>query len=98
MTEVAARAGPAAEAWDWVEFGDLFHIQQGKALSQRARQGVSPRPFLRTANVQWGRLALNAVDQMDFSPEEEERYGLEKGDLLVCEGGEVVERRSGAAS
>jgi type I restriction enzyme, S subunit len=79
----------APNTWPWVKFGDLFEVQQGKALSQKARQDVSPRSFLRTANVLWGRLKLDVIDHMDFSPKEEAKYQLEAGDLLVCEGGEI---------
>jgi type I restriction enzyme S subunit len=89
MTQAPAHPTSADTSWDWVQFGDLFEIQQGKALSQRARRGVNPCPFLRTANVLWGRLDLRVIDQMDFSSEEEVKYRLEAGDLLVCEGGEV---------
>jgi type I restriction enzyme, S subunit len=79
----------SAEGWNWTTLGDLFEIQQGKALSPSARRGINPCPFLRTANVLWGHLALAEVDEMDFSPEEETRFRLAPGDLLVCEGGEI---------
>jgi type I restriction enzyme, S subunit len=79
----------AANTWPWAKLGDLFEIQQGKALSKKARRGITPRSFLRTANVLWGKLALDVLDQMDFSAEEEAKYQLEGGDLLVCEGGEI---------
>ena len=85
MTEL----GPLPEDWRVVRLGDVFEIQQGKALSRKKDKGIRPRPFLRTANVLWGKLDLTTLDQMDFSPEEEERYTLTEGDLLVCEGGEI---------
>jgi len=75
--------------WKIQRIGDLFDIQQGKALSPKARHGKSPQPFLRTANVFWGRLDLTIVDQMDFTEEEVERLNLKRGDLLVCEGGDI---------
>lgn len=81
--------GPLPNEWGLATLGDLFNIQQGKALSPKSRQGVSPRPFLRTANVLWGHLDLSAVDQMDFSNEEAARLALQPGDLLICEGGDI---------
>ncbi len=56
-------------------------------LSQRARRGDDPKPYLRNKNVQWGRIDTPDLLMMDFSPRERERLLLHKGDLLVCEGG-----------
>lgn len=85
LTEV----GNLPASWTVVPLGEAFDVQQGKALSPSARSGHSPRPFLRTANVLWGRLDLRTVDQMDFTDEEVSRLSLKPGDLLVCEGGEI---------
>ena len=76
---------------DWREarLGDLFEIQQGKAVNQRTRGGDNQQPFLRTANVFWGRLNLAPLDHMHFAPEEQEGLLLKPGDLLTCEGGDV---------
>jgi len=85
MTEL----GPFPLDWEVSRLGELFGIQQGKSLSPKSRTRKSPRPFLRTANVLWGRVDLSTVDEMDFSDEEVARLRLMPGDLLVCEGGEV---------
>lgn len=77
------------QEWKVVPLGELFSIQQGAALSPKRRAGQAPQPFLRTANVFWGHLALTVLDRMDFSEEETRRLALQPGDLLVCEGGEV---------
>jgi type I restriction enzyme S subunit len=81
--------GPLPTDWEVVRLGDLFSLQQGKSLSRKKDKGVSPHPFLRTANVRWGRIDLSTVDQMDFTEEEVKKLSLEFGDLLVCEGGEI---------
>jgi type I restriction enzyme S subunit len=75
--------------WKQTTLGELFDIQQGKALNKKARQGKAPRAFLRTANVFWGHVDLSKVDEMDFSEEEVRRLCLQAGDLLTCEGGDV---------
>ena len=85
MTEL----GPLPEEWDIVRLGDIFEIQQGKALSPKHRSGKSPCPFLRTSNVYWGRIDLSMLDEMDFTDEEVQRLRLLPGDLLVCEGGDI---------
>jgi len=85
MTEL----GPLPEEWEVVRLGDIFEIQQGKALSPKHRMGKSPFPFLRTANILWGQIDLSVVDEMDFTNEEVQRFKLLPGDLLVCEGGDI---------
>lgn len=57
-------------------------------LSGKATKGESPAPYLRNANVQWGRLVLDDLLEMDFSHREREKFSLILGDLIVCEGGE----------
>jgi type I restriction enzyme S subunit len=75
--------------WDIETIGDLFNIQQGKSLSPKQREGKSPHPFLRTANIYWGKIDLTKVDQMDFTDEEVAKLALQPNDLLVCEGGDI---------
>ncbi|GBC92424.1 Type-1 restriction enzyme EcoKI specificity protein [bacterium HR15] len=75
--------------WQVVRLGEIFEIQQGKSLSPRSRTGPRMRPFLRTANVLWGRIDVTKVDKMHFDEPEERRLSLRHGDILVCEGGEI---------
>lgn len=81
--------GLIPKSWKVVRLEELFDIQQGKAMSPKARLGIYPHPFLRTVNVLWGRIDLSTLDYMDFSDEEITRLCLQPGDLLVCEGGET---------
>lgn len=76
-------------SWRWVRLGDIFHIQQGASMSPKRRKGVNPKPFLRTKNVRWGYVEMSDVDEMDFTDEEISKLVLKRGDLLVCEGGDV---------
>jgi len=75
--------------WEVVKLGDIFDIQQGKAMSPKSRTGSPMYPFLRTLNVLWGRIDLSTLDHMHFTTEEIEKLRLQPNDLLVCEGGEV---------
>ena len=81
--------GLVPEEWEIARLGDLFEIKQGKALSPQHRRGISPRLFLRTANVFWGRLDLANLDSMDFTDSEVSQLRLMPNDLLVCEGGDI---------
>lgn len=87
--QVEASPQSLPEGWGTATLGDLFEIKQGKALSQRVRSGSGSAPFLRTANVFWGRLDISKLDQMDFLPREKAALALRPGDLLVCEGGDI---------
>lgn len=81
--------GEIPEGWEVVEVQEHFHVQLGKMLSKAARVGKSPSPYLRNANVQWGHIDTSDLLHMDFSEEERQKFRLQRGDLLVCEGGEV---------
>jgi type I restriction enzyme S subunit len=79
-----------SHGWKKEQLGKLYEIKLGKMVSPKSRQGISPRPFMSNANVQWGKIDLTEeVKQMDFTDEEFEKNRLRYGDLLVCEGGEV---------
>ena len=74
--------------WAWVRFRTLAReMCLGKMLDREKNKGVA-RPYLRNANVRWYGFDLDDLNQMRFEPDEEERYGLKDGDLVICEGGE----------
>ncbi|TWX71406.1 restriction endonuclease subunit S [Colwellia sp. C1TZA3] len=60
-------------------------IPKGKDLTGKVSISV---PMLRVANVQDGYLNLNDVHKMDIIPEQLERFSLQKGDVLMNEGGD----------
>lgn len=75
--------------WPMLRVGEVFDIQQGKALSAAARGAIDRHPFLRTSNVLWNRIDISSIDGMGMSEEDRFRLALRRGDLLVCEGGEI---------
>ncbi|MGH8604590.1 MAG: restriction endonuclease subunit S, partial [Gammaproteobacteria bacterium] len=81
--------GKLHAGWMVQRFDSLFNVQQGKQVSKRNRDGSNQRPFLRTKNVFWGRLDLRALDEMHFTESEEQRLALKRGDLMICEGGDI---------
>jgi type I restriction enzyme S subunit len=83
------KVGWIPDHWKILPAGEVFDIQLGKMLSEKARQGNNPQPYLANYNVKWGGFNLSEIQEMDFSEREMEKFQLKKGDLLVCEGGDV---------
>lgn len=77
------------KGWEKKNCDDLFYINLGKMLSAKNYKGDSLKPYLRNINVLWGEISLKDIKEMDFYEKEFEKYRLKKGDILVCEGGEV---------
>ena len=75
--------------WTWRPLGELFEIGAGKTMSAAARKGPDKTPFLRTSNVLWDEIDLSTVDEMSIPERELPAKLLKRGDLLVCEGGEI---------
>ncbi len=80
--------GEIPESWEVVKIGEVFNVQLGKMLSQKAHIGNNPKLYLRNKNVQWGKIDVEDILKMDFTPKEMEKFSLVPGDLLICEGGE----------
>ena len=81
--------GRIPEEWECRRIGELFSVQLGKMLSKASKVGDSPLPYLGNKNVQWGRVDLTNLQVMDFNERERKRFLLSKGDLLMCEGGDI---------
>ncbi|MEJ7774636.1 MAG: restriction endonuclease subunit S [Nocardioidaceae bacterium] len=75
------------DGWAAAALGDIADCRLGKMLDQVKNRGEE-RPYLRNVNVQWGYIALDDIKYMRITTDEEERYAVQPGDLLVCEGGE----------
>lgn len=75
--------------WEVKYIGEVFEIQLGKMLSQKATEGISPFPYLGNKNVQWDRVEVTDLQMMDFNVRERNKFELRPGDILMCEGGEV---------
>lgn len=74
--------------WIDVILGDIFYHNTGKALNSSNKEGVL-RNYLTTSNVYWNQFDLSIIKQMPFKDNELEKYTVAKGDLLVCEGGDI---------
>jgi type I restriction enzyme S subunit len=78
-----------SKRWDIVRFGDVGQLRLGKMLDAKQQTGNNRRKYLRNANIQWDRIDLSGLLEMDFGPKDRQIFKLKHGDLLVCEGGEV---------
>jgi type I restriction enzyme S subunit len=81
--------GEVPERWEVAQLHYHYSVQLGKMLDTNRITGNHLAPYLRNVDVQWGRINIVDLPQMDFSPQDRVRFQLQKDDLLVCEGGEV---------
>lgn len=77
-----------SDDWQVKSLGEICKSELGKTRDEGRNTGTL-RPYLCAINVLWGRIDLTTIKQMPFEDFELERYLVEKGDLLVCEGGEI---------
>ena len=76
------------ENWEWIRLGTLFQHNTGKALNSSNKKGIK-REYITTSNLYWGCFKLDNLREMLFTYDETEKYSVNKGDLLVCEGGDI---------
>lgn len=81
--------GLVPESWEIKAIGQVFEIVQGLSLKGNLSGGADGIPFLRTSNVYWGQIDLKNLSRMHVAPESIGDRWLSRGDLLVCEGGEI---------
>jgi len=81
--------GDVPAHWAVPAFNYRYEVELGKMLDEKRITGNHLAPYLRNTDVQWGRINVEGLPQMDFTGADLNRYGLRVGDLLVCEGGEV---------
>ncbi len=77
------------EHWSVSALQRRYSHSLGKMLDTSRIKGDYLIPYLRNTDVQWDRINVEDLPKMDISPVEYDRYTVRKGDLLVCEGGEV---------
>jgi len=76
------------DTWKWVHLNHIATSNLGKTLDKVKNTGELC-PYLCSINVYWDGINLEKVKEARFEEVEREKYLLQKGDLLVCEGGDV---------
>ena len=75
--------------WCWTTIGSIFNHNTGKALNKSDSQEGLLLPYITTSNVYWNRFVLSDIKKMFFKDSEIDKCTVTKGDLLVCEGGDI---------
>ena len=74
--------------WVWTTIGELFQHNNGKQKTSSSQQGTLHR-YITTSNVYWDCFDFSKVGEMYFSDSELDKCTAHRGDLLVCEGGDI---------
>ena len=80
--------GHYPKGWQCTILGDIFNHNTGKALNSSNKEGIM-RSYLTTSNVYWNEFDFTLIKQMPYKESELDKCTVTKGDLLVCEGGDI---------
>ena len=76
------------DGWAWCRLGELFYHTTGKALKKSNNKG-SLRKYITTSNLYWNKFDFTEVREMYFTDDELDKCTIKKGDLVLCNGGDV---------
>ena len=76
------------DKWQWCRIGTIFMHNNGKQLNKGNTKGKLMK-YVTTSNLYWDGFVLDNLKEMSFKENEIERCMAVKGDLLVCEGGDI---------
>lgn len=81
--------GEIPEGWEVSKLKYIGVIQTGVTLGKDyPKEATSKYPYLCVANVQDGYIDLKKIKFINLPPKEAQRYFLQKGDILMTEGGD----------
>ncbi|WP_051822149.1 restriction endonuclease subunit S [Desulfonatronum thiodismutans] len=81
--------GPVPESWEVVALSDCAVVQTGVAKGRKLKAGEGVEvPYLRVANVQDGYLDLSEMKTITIRKNEQQRFALQEGDVVLTEGGD----------
>lgn len=73
------------EGWASASVGQCGFVQLGRQRSPKTRSKNYPRPYIRAANITESGINVTDVLEMDFPPDEFEKFRLKAGDILLSE-------------
>ena len=76
------------DSWAWIRLGNIFQHNTGKTLNGSNQKGVF-YDYITTSNLYWNSFVLGKLRSMPFTDDELDKCTVKKGDLLVCEGGDI---------
>lgn len=74
--------------WNWCNLGEIYSHTTGKALKKENNKGTL-RKYITTSNLYWNCFDFTDVRTMYFTDDELEKCTIKKGDLVLCNGGDV---------
>ena len=81
--------GDVPAHWEVTAVKRRYSIKLGKMLQNAPQRPDDVEvPYLKAQHVQWSQILTADVPKMWASQSETLKFGIETGDLLVCEGGE----------
>jgi len=81
--------GKIPKHWKVLPLKRVSRLQTGLTLGKKyENRELVCRPYLRVANVQDGYLDLSMITEVELPAEEVKRYELQRGDVLMTEGGD----------
>ncbi len=80
------RGGTFQSSATTVRLDERAEVTLGRQRAPQHAAGDHMRYYVRSANVTNGRISLDDINQMNFTPVEQERFRLIPGDVLVSEG------------
>ena len=85
---MAARSFALLTAVATAPLSEVAETRLGKMLSANVNKGT-PAFYVRNADVQWNSINLTGLKSMPFSDVDRGEYSIKRGDVLICEGGEI---------
>ena len=82
------RYGKLPKGWCICHIPDIAKSLLGKTLDHSKNTGIT-KGYLCAINVLWGKFDFTTQKTFLLEENEYERYAVKKGDLMVCEGGDV---------
>lgn len=80
--------GKLPSGWTTCHITDVAESLLGKTLD-RTKDIGEQKDYLCALNVQWDSFDLATIKQFKIESKDYERYSVKKGDMLICEGGDV---------
>ena len=91
------RLGRVPVDWKISQIQENAEVTQGIALGPHRKPRRNATPYLRVANVQMGFVDSNEIKYIEASDEEQTKYALRTGDVLIVEGHANIEDLGRAA-
>ena len=76
------------EGWIVKKLGEVCESDLGKTINKSKDKGHF-YPYLCSINVLWNAFDFSTIKEAKFEETELDKYSVSKGDLLICEGGDI---------